>query len=385
MVTRRMLGTAVVAACVGVGSVSAAPALAARGAEARASTRASTRASRGCGRSSVEPGEHRISTTSHGVKRAYIRHVPPGYDPRTPSPLVLDLSGHSEPAAVHKSNTMLGPFGDKHHFVTLTPEGSGPPVRWDTKFDSADMRFLGDLLDEAERTLCIDERRVFVTGYSNGAFMASAMACVYADRIAAVAPVAGIRDVPGCAPSRPVPVVAFHGTADTFVAFGGGLGSGVSSLPPADAQELVAVAAPTESGKSIPDVAGAWAARNGCAAKPTTAARTADVNVVRYSCPNHADVELYEIAGGGHTWPGSKFSKALESILGQTTFSIDADAVMWKFFTQHPLRGRQPLGDEVDSIRNTGWSGPMRRSSSSDASGPTPPKKTPTSAFQRLR
>ena len=35
--------------------------------------------------------------------------------------------------------------------------------------------------------------------------------------------------------------------------------------------------------------------------------------------------------------------------------------------------------------RKTGWSGAMRRSSSSDESGPTPPKKTPTSAFQRLR
>lgn len=251
---------------------------------------------------------------------------------------MLDLSGHSEPAAVHKANTKLGPFGDRHHFVTLTPEGSGPPVRWDTRFDSADMRYLGDLLDEAERTLCVDQRRVFVTGYSNGAFMASAMACMYADRIAAVAPVAGIRDVPGCAPTRRVPVVAFHGTADAFVAFSGGLGSGVSSLPPADAQELVAVAAPSDSGKSIPDVAAAWAARNGCETEPKTSTVASDISVVRYSCPDHADVELYEITGGGHTWPGSEFSKALVSILGPTTFSIDADAVMWKFFQQHPLR-----------------------------------------------
>ena len=143
---------------------------------------------------------------------------------------------------------------------------------------------------------------------------------------------------PAARRARPVPVVAFHGTADTFVAFGGGLGSGVSSLPPADAQELVAVAAPTESGKSIPDVAAAWAARNGCETEPKTSTVASDISVVRYSCPDHADVELYEITGGGHTWPGSKFSKALESILGHTTFSIDADAVMWKFFQQHPLR-----------------------------------------------
>lgn len=46
---------------------------------------------------------------------------------------------------------------------------------------------------------------------------------------------------------------------------------------------------------------------------------------------------------------------------------------------------RLPAGQLVTVIRKTGWSGAMRRSSSGDESGPTPPKKTPTSAFQRLR
>jgi polyhydroxybutyrate depolymerase len=335
LMVRTRIAAAVVAAGLALGSTAVAPALAAG--------RIGPKTSTGCGRAKAPPGERRITTTSGGTTRAYFRHVPPGYNGRTALPLVLDLHGTTEPAAVHKSNTMLGPFGDKHHFVTITPEGSGPPAQWDTRFDSPDMRFLGDLLDEAERTLCIDTRRVFVAGYSNGAFMASAMACVYADRIAAVAPVAGIRDVPGCAPKRRVPVIAFHGTADDFVSFGGGLGTGVSSLPPADAQELVAIAAPSDSGKSIPQVAAAWAARNGCEPKPSQASVAKDVKVVRYSCPARADVELYEIAGGGHTWPGSKFSKAIEQFVGPTTLSIDADDVMWKFFERHPLRG-SPTG-----------------------------------------
>jgi len=69
-----------------------------------------------------------------------------------------------------------------------------------------------------------DERRVFVTGYSNGAFLASKLACVDADRIAAIAPVSGLRDPADCAPKRPVPAVTFHGTGDEWVAFTGGLG-----------------------------------------------------------------------------------------------------------------------------------------------------------------
>jgi polyhydroxybutyrate depolymerase len=275
---------------------------------------------------------------SGGAKRAYFRHVPPASRARKPLPLVLDLHGYMEPAAAHKANSALGPFGDKHGFLTITPEGSGPIPHWDTQFDSADMRFLGDLLDEAEQTLCIDARRVFVAGYSNGAFMASAMACVYADRVAAVAPVAGIREVPGCAPSRPVPVVAFHGTADEFVSFDGGPKPRVDNLPEPDQQQTRDVAAPTESGLPIREVAAAWAARNGCAPTPTERSVASDVRVVRYECPRHADVQLYEIEGGGHTWPGGSFSKAIEQFVGPTTLSIDADALMWRFFERHPLR-----------------------------------------------
>jgi polyhydroxybutyrate depolymerase len=264
--------------------------------------------------------------------------VPPGYRGTKPVPLVLDLHGHTEPAALHKINSGLGTFGDHHGFVTVTPEGSGPPPQWDTTFRSADMRFLGEVLDEVEQALCIDERRVFVAGYSNGAFMASAMVCVYPDRIAAVGAVAGIRAVPGCTPRRPVPVVAFHGTADPFVSFNGGLGPGVNNLPAADRQALIDVAAPTDSRLSVPQVTRAWAIRNGCGSKPTTRSVAKDVALVRYPCPTDADVELYRIDRGGHTWPGSQFSKSIAPFVGRTTFSIDADQLMWAFFQQHPRR-----------------------------------------------
>jgi polyhydroxybutyrate depolymerase len=145
--------------------------------------------------------------------------------------------------------------------------------------------------------------------------------------------------VPGCDPAQPVPVVAFHGVADEWVAFGGGLGPDVYGLGGAATHELINVAAPTESGLSVPGVAAAWAARNGCGPRATEQALEPDVTLVRYECPSHADVQLYEVAGGGHTWPGSRLSKALVSFVGSTTFTINADAIMWKFFQQHPLRG----------------------------------------------
>src|SRR4029079_13798140 len=177
----------------------------------------------------------RVDTKSGGKARWYFRHLPPTYTGTEPLPVVIDLHGYLEGAALHKANSALGPFGDARGFITITPQGSSNPIPlWNTDLASPDVRFIGDLLDEVEARLCVDERRVFVTGLSNGAFMTSAVACKYADRIAAAAPVAGIRDIKGCAFARPVPVIAFHGTADPFVSYTGGLGLSALKLPTPD-------------------------------------------------------------------------------------------------------------------------------------------------------
>lgn len=318
----------------GGGAPGAAPALA----EARPA-----KPSAGCKAPQVAPGEQQVDTTSGGAPRSYLRRVPPSYDGRKPVPVVVDLHGYLEGARVHATNTMLGPFGDQHGFVTITPQGSGDVAPgWDVELDSPDVRFIGDLLDEIGRTLCVDGRRVYVTGFSNGAFLASTLACVDADRIAAIATVSGLLDPPGCKPARPVPIVAFQGTGDEFVSFTGGLGprAQVASandgtgrlLGETSGGKAVARSAPTEK------VAAVWAKRNKCTGKPKQTQVAPDVTAVRYRCPKRADVDLYRIEGGGHTWPGSEFSRAIEAAVGPTTFSINADEVIWSFFEAHPRR-----------------------------------------------
>jgi len=290
----------------------------------------------------VAPGEQKVTTTSGGAARWYYRHVPPTYRATTPMPVVLDLHGYAEGATVHTQMSALGPFGDAHGFVTVTPQGSGDSVaRWDTGVQSADVKFIGDLLDEVERMVCVDQHRVFVTGLSNGAFMTSAVACRYADRIAAAAPVAGIRDIPGCKPARPVPVITFHGTADPYVAYDGGLGAKAADLPAGDGSGKtlgqIGAVDPKQKGPTIPEITAAWAKRNGCTTKPTSKTVAADVTLIAFPCPKGAEVELYRITGGGHTWPGSAFSKSIAGVVGPTTFSISADDLMWTFFQHHPL------------------------------------------------
>ena len=63
----------------------------------------------------------------------------------------------------------------------------------------------------------------------------------------------------------------------------------------------------------------------------------ADVTRRSYvGCADNADVQLYTIHGGGHTWPGG--GKMPEWFVGPMSHSVSASNEMWAFFRDHPLR-----------------------------------------------
>ena len=119
----------------------------------------------------------------------------------------------------------MGRLALRDGFIAVHPEGHdgvrllGTAGRgWDIRPDEArDAGFVRTLLDRFEQERCVDRRRVFATGMSNGAFFASLLGCVAADRLAAVAPVAGGLDLRACAPVRPVPILFVYGRADRIV------------------------------------------------------------------------------------------------------------------------------------------------------------------------
>jgi polyhydroxybutyrate depolymerase len=276
------------------------------------------------------------------AERWYYRHIPPSYGAR-PLPLVVDLHGYSEGATIHLMMSSLGKYGDKKGFITVTPQGQGVVPRWDTALKgSPDVAFIKAMISDVEKNLCIDTNRVFVAGLSNGAFMASALACVLSKQIAAVAPVAGVQAPKGCRQARAVPVVAFHGTADGFVGYDGGLGERARSLPAADGsgktlEESGQLPKGSAKGPSVPETIQAIARRNNCSPKRLTQRVSSEVTRFSYKCSKGRDVVLYRVTGGGHTWPGSAFSQQIESVVGKTTMTISANEIMWRFFADHPL------------------------------------------------
>ncbi|MDV7396997.1 hypothetical protein RZS08_36700, partial [Arthrospira platensis SPKY1] len=84
--------------------------------------------------------------------------------------------------------------------------------------------FLLALTDTLHNWYNIDLNRVYATGFSNGGFMSYRLACEASDRIAAIAPVAGTMPIAianNCQPTRSVPILHIHGTADFIVPYAG--------------------------------------------------------------------------------------------------------------------------------------------------------------------
>jgi polyhydroxybutyrate depolymerase len=291
----------------------------------------------------LPPGGGRDEAVADGAadvaaegERWYLRHVPPAHDGTTPVPLVVDLHSYAEGAEVHTVHSGLGPHGDEAGFVTVTPQGTGVVPMWRATPGSPDVAFVGQVLDHVEATLCVDRARVYVAGLSNGAMLASVLACELPDRIAAVAAVAGVTAVEGCDPDRPVPVVAFHGTEDPFLDYDGGFGAAVAALPAPDGDGVVGDAQPAVV-MPVPEVVAAWAGRNGCdaAAGPSEEGVAEDVTRLAFDCPAGAEVVLYRVEGGGSTWPGAELLREATDVVGVTTFSVAATEITWSFFTAH--------------------------------------------------
>ena len=265
---------------------------------------------------------------SSGKEREYLLYVPETYNPSNPTPLVISLHGYAEWPAHQMELSGWNRLADEGGFVVVYPSGSGFPKRWVTSKQVAtpsdsmiDVQFISDLIDQLGQEYNIDPSRIYANGLSNGGGMSALLACQLSERIAAVGGVSGayLFSPDDCHPSRPVPMIAFHGTADQIVPYQGG---------PSDWFDIPFPV--------IPAWIGAWAEQNGCSLTPAELPSTGEVTGIRYTgCEQDAEVIFYTIDGGGHSWPGGE--PLPEWIVGHTTQDVDATQLMWEFFSQYSL------------------------------------------------
>ena len=226
-----------------------------------------------------------------GEQRTYLVHVPPG----PPTGLVLNLHGAGMNGAAQMAATGYDAVADQHGFVVAYPDGidfswaDGRGASVPDQRGVDDVGYLVALVDQLTAQYGIPRGRVFATGMSAGAFMATRLGCQRADVFAAIAPVAGtLASGYPCAPSQPVSVLQTHGNADPVVPFNGGpmVGRGGSS-------DVVAA----------PAMAQRWRTVDGCP-PPVTQQGPGVLRYTSAGCAGGTEVTFVQIDGGGHVWPG---------------------------------------------------------------------------------
>jgi polyhydroxybutyrate depolymerase len=284
----------------------------------------------------LTPGDHSLNVEVQGVTRSCLVHLPPTYDVKKPTPVVLVFHGAMMNAERMVAFCGLNEKADQAGFVAVYPNGTG--WRQFLFFNSGglngrlaplrsvdDVKYVAKLLDDLEAQVNVDRKRVYATGMSNGGMMCYRLAAELSDRIAAIAPVSGTLAIEKCEPKRPVPVMHFHGTKDTLVHFHG---------PDNQSRTFLWY-------KSVEDTIQTWTKIDGCpdtaviAEEPDTIADGTRVTKKTYGPgKNGAEVILFVIEGGGHTWPGRDPTRRF---LGAATRDISANDLIWEFFERHPL------------------------------------------------
>jgi polyhydroxybutyrate depolymerase len=286
----------------------------------------------------LAPGDRTCTLQVDGRTRSYLVHVPPKYNPKQPTPVLLAFHGGGSNAEQMVRFCGLNETADKEGFILVYPSGTGrfeKMLTWNggnccgyaqwNKVD--DVAFARALLDDLAKVANVDPKRVYATGMSNGAIMCYLLASELSGRIAAIAPVSGPMGTEKCDPKRPVSVIHFHGSDDQHAPFKGG--KGAKSLAQIEFY-------------SVEHSIRAWVRANGCPETPTVTDlpdKADDGMTVQRKTygpgKDGAEVVLFVINGGGHTWPGRD---PLVRLLGKSTKDISANGLMWEFFKRHPMK-----------------------------------------------
>lgn len=259
-----------------------------------------------------------------GLNRTYRIYIPANYTPTKAVPLVLNLHGYSSNNLQQEFYGDFRPIADTAGFIIVLPNGTNDGsgnLFWNVGFAPSpidDVGFLNTLVDTISANYTINQARIYSTGMSNGGFMSYELAC-QSPKFAAIASVTGsitTGSYAQCAPSRPVPVMEIHGTADGTVPYLG-----------------------TTLFRPIDTVLAYWVHHNQCNPTPTmnnvtnsnlTDGATAE-HYVWSGGLNNTTVEHYKIISGAHTWPGAGI------VIGVTCMDFSASKEIWRFFNQYSL------------------------------------------------
>ena len=292
---------------------------------------------------SVVSGNVSFTLQVRGLERRYLAHAPMGYDGARPVPLVIMLHGAGGTGRGAMEETGWAEKADEEGFITAFPDAVPPdptkpaqfltnPQVWNDgsgrghagRRDLDDVGFIDRLIDDLCGRFRIDARRIFVTGFSNGASMTFRVGAELSHRVAAIAPVSGHFWLNTTELSRPVPLIFISGTEDP--------------LNPLEGGEVSLPWGGTEEKPPIRESILKWVKLLDCPPEPNTLYDKNGVKAISYGPGKKgSEVVFYTVEGAGHTWPGGK-GLLPERIVGKATDKIKATDVIWEFFKSHAMK-----------------------------------------------
>jgi polyhydroxybutyrate depolymerase len=235
---------------------------------------------------------------------------------------------------------------DRENFIVVFPEGTRPnpsrrarfignpqtwndgskrPNLWAVRRKINDVSFVNALIDDVIVRLNVDERRIYASGFSNGASMTFRVGRELSGRFAAIAPVAGSDWLEEqSAMSRRISLIYITGTEDR--------------LNPLDGGKIIVGSRSYGEKPPVREMIRKWATMLGCPLEDRVIYDKDGVRGIAYGPGNdYSEVVLYTIEEMGHTWPGGT-SLLPESVVGKISNRLNACDVIWTFFQKHPKK-----------------------------------------------
>ena len=242
-------------------------------------------------------------------------------------PLLISLHGGADYADANMQYTGFLDIINEKGFVAIFPQGTVAAGKGDTgwyaggdctNLEVCDLSFIERLIDYSIEDLNIDENRVYVSGFSNGAFMVYTLACFLSNKVAAFAPVSGSMspdDYQICNPQRPIPIIHIHGTSDDSIPIQGNdyvtplqqVSSYLSSLNNCSQNSII-------NGEDTNEDGYAW------------------YSEISSNCNQGVIVNFTYLENFGHSWPSTESGKGGGA-------DIDGASFIWEFLSTYDING----------------------------------------------